>query len=280
MIKLGINNSFTPNMSLGLNSIRAAGVGGGFDPRSLFSGGGLGAWYESGDLSTLFQDSAGTIPVTAAGQPVGRQLDKSGNGNHRTFSGDAPTLSVDANGKFFLSFDGVNDQLVVPTSTGLFKFMHDGTGGSCWIAASCAAGANRFPIGTDAGTNTGFRLGRLNTTSRPQFVVTGGAANVIIASPASGAPWAADAATVVGATYRTGVGSDAFVYVNGVEVANSAELTAPSSANSASNLLSPTAPTSGGVVGTYGLVIINRVLTATERNNLDDYFQRLTGVFF
>ena len=33
--------------------------------------------YDPNDLSTMFQDAAGTIPVTAAGQPVGLVLDKS-----------------------------------------------------------------------------------------------------------------------------------------------------------------------------------------------------------
>lgn len=34
-------------------------------------------WYDPSDLSTLYQDSAGTTPVTAVGQPVGLMLDKS-----------------------------------------------------------------------------------------------------------------------------------------------------------------------------------------------------------
>jgi hypothetical protein len=50
---------------------------GGFSPASLFAGGAEGAWFDPSDLTTLFQDSAGTTPVTAAGQPVGRMLDKS-----------------------------------------------------------------------------------------------------------------------------------------------------------------------------------------------------------
>ncbi|MCF7725789.1 hypothetical protein [Sulfitobacter sp. M22] len=51
--------------------------GGGFFPASLFANGEQGAWYDPSDLSTLFQDAAGTVPVTAAGQPVGLMLDKS-----------------------------------------------------------------------------------------------------------------------------------------------------------------------------------------------------------
>ena len=36
-----------------------------------------GAWFDPSDLSTLYQDAAGTVPVTAVGQPVGLVLDKS-----------------------------------------------------------------------------------------------------------------------------------------------------------------------------------------------------------
>lgn len=43
---------------------------------SLFTAGEQGVWYDPNDLTTLFQDSAGTTPVTAAGQPVGLMLDK------------------------------------------------------------------------------------------------------------------------------------------------------------------------------------------------------------
>ena len=53
-----------------------------FNPASLFTGGKEGVWYDPSDLSTLFQDSTGTTPVTEPGQPVGLMLDKSGNGNH------------------------------------------------------------------------------------------------------------------------------------------------------------------------------------------------------
>lgn len=49
---------------------------------SLFSASEPGVWYDPSDLSTLFQDAAGTIPVTGVEQPVGLILDKSGRGNH------------------------------------------------------------------------------------------------------------------------------------------------------------------------------------------------------
>jgi hypothetical protein len=48
-----------------------------FSPASLFRNSEQGLWYDPSDFSTLFQDSAGTTPVTAVEQPVGLVLDKS-----------------------------------------------------------------------------------------------------------------------------------------------------------------------------------------------------------
>lgn len=80
----------------------------------MFGAGEQGAWYDPSDLSTMYKDAAGTIPVTAVGQPVGKILDKSGRGNHATQSTTAsrPTLQIDTAGNYFLSFDGVDDSLV------------------------------------------------------------------------------------------------------------------------------------------------------------------------
>lgn len=67
-----------------------------------------GFWYDPSDFSTMFQDSAGTTPVTAAGQPVGKILDKSPFENHLTQATGAfrPTLEQDALGYYYLAFDG------------------------------------------------------------------------------------------------------------------------------------------------------------------------------
>lgn len=53
-------------------------------PASLFANGEPGVWYDPSDLTTLFQDSVGTTPITTPGQTVGMMLDKSGRGNHAT----------------------------------------------------------------------------------------------------------------------------------------------------------------------------------------------------
>ena len=49
----------------------------GYSPYALFNASETGVWFDPSDLSTLFQDSAGTTPVTAVEQPVGLMLDKS-----------------------------------------------------------------------------------------------------------------------------------------------------------------------------------------------------------
>lgn len=47
-----------------------------FKVSQLFSAGEQGAWYDPSDFSTMFQDAAGTTPVTAVRQAVGLLLDK------------------------------------------------------------------------------------------------------------------------------------------------------------------------------------------------------------
>lgn len=88
-------------------------IGSAYNPLSLFAAGEQGVWYDPSDMSTLFQDAAGTIPVTTAGQPVGLMLDKSGRGNHATqpTATSRPILQF-ANGLWSLLFDGVDDRLV------------------------------------------------------------------------------------------------------------------------------------------------------------------------
>jgi len=89
-------------------------IGNPFTPADLFRGGVNGFWFDPSDLTTLFQDSAGTIPVTAANQPVGKILDKSGNGNHaiQATSSKLPMLRSDG-WLWWLDFDGIDDCIVV-----------------------------------------------------------------------------------------------------------------------------------------------------------------------
>lgn len=52
-------------------------VAAGFSPSTLFALAEPGVWLDPSDLTTMFQDAAGTTPVTAPGDLVGLRLDKS-----------------------------------------------------------------------------------------------------------------------------------------------------------------------------------------------------------
>lgn len=104
----------------------------------LFSASEPGAWYDPSDLSSLFQDSAGTTPVTAVEQPVGRMLDKSGRGNHATQATTTkrPVLSRRVNTFLESEFrNGLSDAQLrgglltasaLPGYLGAIAFAHDG----------------------------------------------------------------------------------------------------------------------------------------------------------
>lgn len=104
-------------MSMLIDAYRFGGGGGGPGP-STYS---PAFWYDADDLTTLFQDAAGTIPVTADGDPVGRWEDKSGNGRHWTqsTSGARPTYHT-SGGVSWIESDGVNDWMT--GSTGMLAF--------------------------------------------------------------------------------------------------------------------------------------------------------------
>lgn len=83
--------------------------------KSLFANNEQGFVYDPNDLTTMFQDAAGTVPVTGVGQPVGLVLDKSGRGNHarQTTSASRPILRQNAStGANYLEFDGSDDFFV------------------------------------------------------------------------------------------------------------------------------------------------------------------------
>lgn len=80
-----------------LNRLRRMGtVATVFSPVSLFAASEPGVWYDPSDLTTMFQDTAGTTPVTTPGQTVARMNDKSGRGNNATQATTAsrPTYGI------------------------------------------------------------------------------------------------------------------------------------------------------------------------------------------
>ncbi|RWO34742.1 MAG: hypothetical protein EOS10_00110 [Mesorhizobium sp.] len=82
-------------------------------PFSLFDGGIAGGLYDPSVLSSLWQDSARTVPVTADGDPVGCMDDLSGNANHLLQIGAATTRPTyrTSGGLHWLEGDGTADYL-------------------------------------------------------------------------------------------------------------------------------------------------------------------------
>lgn len=81
-------------------------------PAALYVGGFTGAWFDPSDLSTLFKLSTDPTPNVVDGDPVGKILDKSGNGNDliQATAGFRPIYRA-GGGKPYLEFDGVDDRL-------------------------------------------------------------------------------------------------------------------------------------------------------------------------
>jgi hypothetical protein len=149
-------------------------------PKRLFRGR-RGAWWDNQDLSTLFSDSARTTLAVVDG-PVGGQTDKSGNGNHRTqtTAGNRPVLKQRSDGVYYLDYSS-GKSLSVPSSTGLFNYLHDGTGGTIvsfveWIPGATSSTHLRNATGT---THVGVLVGKDATNQGLIFnAVRGGSGTV------------------------------------------------------------------------------------------------------
>lgn len=157
-------------LGLGLGMSRSRG----FSPLSLFAASEPGAWYDPSDLTTLFQDSAGTTPVTAAGQPVGRIKDKSGNGFHatQTTAEARPTYQADVTlpGLEFggVVFPAASNILVTDTfldasfNTSFSYYAVITPGATSGTQVYASHNASRFYAGQDSGANQLLTTGALS----------------------------------------------------------------------------------------------------------------------
>lgn len=115
-----IQSVLRPVLQPVLRSIFDPGIGGGapiWTPASLFAKySGVGGYWDWTDIASLSQDSAGTTPVTAASQPVGRVLDQSGQGNHliQSVAGKRPQYNGAG-----ITPDGVDDSMVTAANLDL-----------------------------------------------------------------------------------------------------------------------------------------------------------------
>ena len=162
---------------------------------ALFAAGEKGAWFDASDISTLFKDRAGTQQVTTVGDPVGKWLDKSGNGNHATASSDAarPTYQIDDEGNPNVTFTkSPVKQLVTPSInfTGSAQMtvcvgLHVTDTGSAGVAVELGADVNSingsFLIGAPGATTdhslylrgTTTLIARVNNVVDGDDIITG-----------------------------------------------------------------------------------------------------------
>lgn len=173
--------------SLGLLGAQQSGGGGAlFSPADLFASGEQGAWFDPSDLSTMFQDSTGTTPVTADGQPVGLILDKSKglvlgaekvtNGTFDTtttgWTSGSSTISIDTSrlkiivaGTYGWAYQGI-PTVIGRTYKLSWSFTNvDATAGYIWVDPSAGLNAANFDSGAlTNGNGSGYFVATATTT--------------------------------------------------------------------------------------------------------------------
>ena len=279
-----ISRAISRGISDGLGGSASA-----WSPTTLFANSENGAWYDPSDLSTLFQDSAGTTPVTSDGDPVGKILDQSGNGNHLTqTTAAARPLYKTSGGLHWLDFDGTDDWLesaAVDLS---------GTNTASVFAgirkerASVAGASDPIFINGDAGTSGGaFAIYAPHNGTARDFAwsvdpATGGSQSFRAVDDAS---YEAPVSGVIGLQVNTaGADNDARLGCrwNGATLST---FSADASGGTGTGLANETFRV-GLQVGTsdyydgriYSLVVTDDTLTVSELASLESYVAGKTGV--
>lgn len=255
--------------------IISPGGGAAWSPSSLFASGEQGVWYDPSDFSTMFQDSIGTTPVTAVGQPVGKILDKSGRGNHASQSTAAarPVLQQDGNGKYYLAFDAEGNKLL---STSIdFSGTNEATIAVAFSRTNDATAGYIFSHSADINTQPGVSM------SSPTFaaasiglVSVGTSLTLALQNPAQAA------GIPVVALGQTKISTDKnILQVNGTQVASSA---ADQGSGNYQNVAAHIGSVQGGGAyfngKLYGIVYLSRNETAQEQSDTNQYLASKAGV--
>lgn len=258
-----------------------------FHPRQLFRAGEPGIIFDPSDLSNVFQDAAGTTPVTGVEQPVGLILDQSGRGNHASQSTAAarPVLKRSGDGRYYLFFDGVDDCLF----TGNINFSANDKMSACAGVrklSDAAIGIVAELSATIASNNGSFNIAAPGSI----FATT---ANFATALKGDGSftgydcnLYAAPFSAVITALYDIGAGSrvnEVIPRVNGLVN----QSTPGGSANTGSGNFgnyplyvgrrnNSTLSFNGNL---YSLVIIGRLLSDIEIQQVERWINRKTGAY-
>ena len=239
------------------------------------------AIYDMSGSSTLYQDAALTTPASN-GDPVGGIVDLSGNGFTLEQSGTArPTANIGSDN--YISFDGIDDYMTVPSSTANFKFLHDGTGATVVMAIKYGEvddpGVSMCAISTHVTSgNIGQQLRYIDALNDDRFatsVVNGSGFVIAILEVGAVSP---NVNTVQTTTYSTANGMEGFI--DNVSVASASNALTPSASNSSYSLHMGMLPNftnylSGRI---YGCAIFDYELTADQQLTVETYFANKMGI--
>lgn len=148
---------------------------------ALFGPGDGGVYLDPADLTTLFQDAAGAMPVTEAGHPVGRINGVLGVGQYASQStGESRPTYQTGGGLSWLALDGVDDTLSTPSSLTLRRgitmviALRYGSGG--------ASAGYTAVSGLEGGSTDYARIGIRTGIASVNVTTRGGAIGVGLAS--------------------------------------------------------------------------------------------------
>lgn len=240
--------------------------GANFDPLDLFKDGKQGVWYDPSDKSTLFQDAAGTVPVTKDGDPVALMRDKSGNGNHavQTVSTSRPIYKTDGISHWFQT-DGVDDHFPIPIAA-----MGLPSDSITISAAAVNTGSGFYLVGSTSDVDLQLLL---HDTGVRSSVNIGGATTI---GSATGL-FAVNTNTVTSAAYNRLTGKHDLL-INGVQRYTNTRPAADRRQSQAAIGQMGTLNTSPFKGRICGVIIINEVLSGDRKTNVDKYLASKSGV--
>lgn len=246
-------------------------------PALIFAGGYKGIVIDPEVLSSMSQDTAGATPVTAAGQPVGRILDRSGNAVHpvQATAAQKPTYRLDGSSRPQLRFDGVDDGMVTPSITwgtdevtvvaAMRKSSDASTGVLLEMSAVIDTNAGAFNVRAPGEAGANSYAGASRGSSAPVLIGTG----AVAAAP--------DTAVV---TLMSKIATDTLTLRrNGVQVGPMS--TDQGTGNFGSYPLyigrrgGASLPLNGDI---YGLLTVNKLLTTQERGWVEKWMALKSGV--
>ena len=224
-------------------------------PLQLFLADQVGVWCDPNDLLTLFQNEAGTVPVTASGDPIGLPKDKSGNNISvsQSISSQRPTYIVGADGVSSIEPDGVDDFL---------KSSDFGLSQPCTIVTAFIIKENGIFIFDGLGTNSGSMFTEYNSGRLRAYA----GSSVYSTHPVVHDEW-----NIATAVFN---GAESIMRLNGVEFQGD---------TGTRDMDGLTLFATGGEGGfrpqnNGGIIVRNDRMSSTEISNTENYLASIVGV--